>query len=198
MSLEATSGVGTACRPTDEEQDERDHVADAIERDASERPSARHRRLAAQPSGAQHLADANGQDVVAREAAEHHLVEPPQPDLRRRRDLAPAGRLDEVADHERRATRAGRARSVAQSQRSACTSRPRAIQASAMSPLHREPGRKMRARSRWPAEARDRATPLLGAASPHHLPHQASRRPVRVRRTRARTPPEPGARAGGA
>ena len=84
-----------------QEQDECDHVADAIERDAAERPSSRHGRLPTQPSGAQHLADANGQHVVACEAAEHHLVEPPKPHVRRRRDLAPAGRLDEVADHER-------------------------------------------------------------------------------------------------
>ena len=58
-----------------EEEDERDDIAHTIESDAPERSSAGHRRLAAQPPRADDLADANGQDVVAREAAEHHLVE---------------------------------------------------------------------------------------------------------------------------
>ena len=55
---------------------ERDHVAHAVESDGSERSPSRHGRLATEPPGAQKLADANGQHVVAREAADHHLVEP--------------------------------------------------------------------------------------------------------------------------
>ena len=84
------AGVGTAWSPIDEEDDERDDVADAIERDASESTPARHRRLAAEPAGAHDLADADREDVVAGEAAEHHLVEAAQPNLGRGGDLAPA------------------------------------------------------------------------------------------------------------
>ena len=62
----------------DEEDREGDHVAHAIEGDAAQRATARHRRLAAEPAGAHHLADADGEDVVAREPAEHHLVEAAQ------------------------------------------------------------------------------------------------------------------------
>ncbi len=42
-----------------------------------------------------------GQHVVAREAAEQHLVERAQPDLRRVGDPPPAGRLEAVPDAER-------------------------------------------------------------------------------------------------
>ncbi len=95
------SGVGTACRPMTRKSDEGDHVAHAIERDAAERAAARHRRLATEPAGADQLADADRQDVVAREPAEHHLVEPPQPELGGIRDPPPARGLEQIPEHER-------------------------------------------------------------------------------------------------
>ena len=79
-------------QPDGEEHGERDDVADAVEHDAAECPAARHRRVTAQPAGAEELADANGQHVVAREAAEQHPVERAKPEGRACPRSAASGR----------------------------------------------------------------------------------------------------------
>ena len=128
-SRTSQAALATTLKADREEDGERDDVADAVERRRFRSAPSRHRRVAAQPAGAEDLTDAHREHVVTRETAEQHPVERPQPEggvsrsaasappgtrSRRRARGPPAGRP--VRASHRRARR-GRASEVGVAER---------------------------------------------------------------------------------
>ena len=99
--LDEPPGARNGRNADDEQADEHDEIERAVEDDGAEGLAPGHSRVEPEPASAQEVSDAPREHVVDGDSAHRHLVEAREPDLRGRRDPAPARGLERVDDGER-------------------------------------------------------------------------------------------------